>query len=135
MCLSKPEELLELYAESDELFLVVQHGFDVPRQHCLDLSSVDRDQTEATAATNVAALTMHYTQSLRLLAARGVRVRIANVVNTCACLHSTLSALADSCELPRLAGRLIESRDRIGVAAAAVAAVDIANGSGHKYMS
>ena len=134
MCLEKPAELVALYDETPSMFTAIRDLFGVPDRHVLDVSSVEREWTddERTAAT--AALALHYIQSLRLLAKPDVRVRVANVVNTSACLHSVLSDLANECGRLNGANQVWQIRDKIAVAANAVAAAHVSAGGGETFV-
>jgi hypothetical protein len=134
MCLEKPAELVALYDETPSMFAAIRDLFGVPDRHVLDVSSVEREwaDDERTAAT--AALALHYIQSLRLLAKRDVRVRVRNIVNTSACLHSVLSDLANECGRFDGANRVWQIRDQIAVAANAVAAVHVTAGGGDTFV-
>ena len=63
-----------------------------------------------------------------------VRVRITSIVNTSACLHSVLSDLANECGHFDGANRVWQARDRIAVAANAVAAAHVTAGGNETYM-
>ncbi|MDT7745679.1 MAG: hypothetical protein QOE59_4757 [Actinomycetota bacterium] len=134
MCLEKPAELVELYEESLPMFTAIRELFGVPDQHVLDVSSVDREWSDEERVAATAALALHYIQSLRLLAKPDVRVRITSIVNTSACLHSVLSDLANECGRFTGANRVWQARDRIAVAANAVAAAHVTAGGGDTYM-
>ncbi len=134
MCLEKPAELVALYDESPPMFTAIRELFGVPEQHVLDLASVDRDWSDDERVATTAALALHYIQSLRLLAKPEVRVRITSIVNTSACLHSVLSDLANECGHFDGANRVWQARDRIAVAANAVAAAHVTAGGSETYM-
>lgn len=134
MCLEKPSELVVLYDETPPMFQAVRELFGVPEQHLLDLSAVDREWTDDERVATTAALALHYIQSLRLLATPAVRVRIASIVNTSACLHSVLSDLANECGRFDGANRVWQVRDKIAVAANAVAAAHVAAGGDETFM-
>jgi hypothetical protein len=133
-CLAKPPELLALYDEAPPMFVSIRELFDVPDRHVLDISDVERTRAEDDEMATTAALTLHYVQSLRILAKPGHRVRIASFVNTGACLHSLLSSLALECPTVADRYRMWQARDHIGVAAGAVAAADVAEGGRYTHM-
>lgn len=134
MCLEKPAELVALYDETRPMFSSIRELFGVPDQHVLDLSSVDREWTDDERIAATAALALHYIQSLRLLARPDVRVRISSIVNTSACLHSALSDLANECGRFDGANRVWQIRDKIAMAANAVAAAHVKAGGGETYV-
>lgn len=134
MCLEKPAELVALYDETPPIFAAIRKIFDVPDKPALDVSSVDRRSDADDEVAVTAVLALHYIQSLRYLAKPDVRVRIITIVNTGACLHSVLATLAGECLQSADANRIWEARDKIAVAASAVAAADLSHGGGNTYM-
>ncbi|HEY2220666.1 hypothetical protein [Actinomycetospora sp.] len=134
MCLEKPDELVALYDEAPPMFAAIQEIFEVPGQHVLDVSSVDREWSDDERLAATAALALHYIQSLRLLARPDVRVRISSIVNTSACLHSVLSDLANECGRFDGANRVWQIRDKIAMAANAVAAAHVNAGGGETFV-
>ncbi|HEY2224861.1 hypothetical protein [Actinomycetospora sp.] len=134
MCLEKPAELVALYDETPPMFTAIRELFGVPDTPSLDVSSVDRRTDTGEDLGVTAVLALHYIQSLRYLAKPGVRARILTIVNTSACLHSVLSTLADGCGHRAEANRIWQARDRIAVAASAIAAADLSHGGGNTYM-
>ena len=134
MCLEKPAELVALYDETPPIFAAIRELFAVPDQPSLDVSSVERTADAGDDIAVTAVLALHYIQSLRLLAKPGVRVRIMTIVNTSACLHSVLYTLAGECGQQPGVNRIWQARDKIAVAASAIAAADLARGGGNTYM-
>ncbi len=134
MCLEKPAELVALYDETPPIFQAIRELFGVPDRPALDVSSVDRRTDGGDELAVTAVLALHYIQSLRYLAQPGVRVRIMTIVNTSACLHSVLSTLAGECGQGPGANRIQQARDKIGLAASAIAAADLSHGGDNIYM-
>lgn len=113
----KPPELISLYAETPQVFLVLKEEFQIPDTYELPLHDVDAAEPFLRDTRDVAAITMRKIQALRWVTKPGVETANDVVVTLAADLLRALDYLATCCEDTARADVLTKFKNQVVLAA------------------